>query len=315
MMFGFAPFLMRLGLRLWLVCFLLVNLIMFIGQKTSSDEIAFQSEPDGQHDLYLMDIGHGFIVRLTNTPALEIRPRWSPDGQRLAFAANPDGSWDVFVLDMASRQLHRLTDTPANNNLPTWSPDGQSIIFESDRDGLKRLYIMNVDGTNQRPLTYGGVSWSDAQPSWWPGEEVLFVSDRDGMRDVYRLRVEDGVVSRVTYDNTNDGALEWSPDGRRFAWASERDLSTDGCSGRVGFSQRCLLHVDMYIMNPDGAALKLTEKSGGYWSPTWSPDGRWLVFAGEVRDHLQLFISSADGGELLQITHGDFSSTYPAWRP
>jgi TolB protein len=95
-------------------------------------------------------------------------PIFSPDGQRLATTFHQNDHWEVHVLNADGSGQVRLTETPAsvllqatlkgetgrqwNNAAPAWSPDGNRIAFVTDRNGRYELWVMNADGSNQRPL-------------------------------------------------------------------------------------------------------------------------------------------------------------------
>jgi Tol biopolymer transport system component len=94
-----------------------------------------------------------------NTPRPD-SPVWSPDGSRLAFMMWQNDRWDIFVMNPDGSYLKILTPPPPylkrpyNNVAPAWSPDGKYIAFLSDREGMDnwRTYVMNADGSDQRPL-------------------------------------------------------------------------------------------------------------------------------------------------------------------
>lgn len=81
-------------------------------------------------------------------------PVWSPAGDSIAFVSNEAGNDDIYVVTKDRWPGHQLTRNEwAGDKHPSWSPDGRQIVFESNRDGQYRLWIMNADGSNQRPLT------------------------------------------------------------------------------------------------------------------------------------------------------------------
>jgi Tol biopolymer transport system component len=143
--------------------------------------IVFTSQSRGTYDLYALDAGCIWRAaeadgRAANTcestphnisehPADDWLPSWSPDGQEIVFLSWRDGNTEIYRLNLARNTLHRLTDHPADDRDPAWSPDGHWIAFVSNRDSSYDLYVMDINGNNLRRLTYGGVN---SLPAWRP---------------------------------------------------------------------------------------------------------------------------------------------------
>lgn len=159
--------------------------------QTWQPPIAFVSERDGNRELYTMNQTGQDVRRLTNTPAAEENPAWSPAWSQLAFQSDRTGNWDLFRMPVDGGAAVRLTTDPADDLLPAWSPDGRSIAFVSLRDGNPEIYLMDADGQNQRRLTFNPTG--DWRPAWLPdSRRLLFTSDRTGNNDIYQLTVPDG---------------------------------------------------------------------------------------------------------------------------
>jgi Tol biopolymer transport system component len=184
-------------------------------------KIAFNTNRDStrldfvNHEIYIMNAADGSNqTRLTNDPAWDSLPSWSPDGSLIAFYSERDFTGDIFIMDAAdgSNQI-RLTDSPAWDSFPSWSPNSTKIeiAFESNRDGNQEIYIMNVTGggIQSSRLTYNNVT--DSGSSWSPdGTKIAFASNKDGNSEIYVMKAADGSgQTRLTNNTAADGEPDW----------------------------------------------------------------------------------------------------------
>ncbi len=178
--------------------------------------IAFESNRDGNFEIYVMDRDGGNIRRLTNDPATDRSPAWSPDGSRIAFTSdrNQRASADVYTMDAATGgDVRRLTDDLANW-APQYSPDGQSLAVQVDQD----IVIIDVASAAQRRLT--APPETGMNPTWSPdGSRIAFVTMRNRRAEIYSMR-PDGSDQRVMVSMPGGAAIDprWSPDGSRIAF-------------------------------------------------------------------------------------------------
>jgi len=92
---------------------------------------------DGSQDIYLIEdinLKHLKPIRLTQHPAPDFHPRWSPDGKNIVFVSRRDGNDEIYIMDITSGEIERLTHNPARDLEPAWSSEGRKIAFISNRD-------------------------------------------------------------------------------------------------------------------------------------------------------------------------------------
>ena len=132
--------------------------------------IAFESERDGNWEIYVIDADGSNVKRITRTPGADTNPTWSPDGAWLAFDTIERGKGEIYVTNEDGSGLRNLTNDPSDDIGPQWSPDGSLLAFSSDRDGRYQIYVMDATGNHLRQVTEltGDNKW----PFWSPRRVV-----------------------------------------------------------------------------------------------------------------------------------------------
>ena len=155
-----------------------------------------------------MDADGSGVTRLTDDPADDLDPQWSPDGRSIAFVSERDGSRVLFVMSADGSSVTRLSNVSAEAGSPRWSPVRRVIAFSSKR-GTNRIVVANADSSRVRLLTEDHGSY----PQWSPdGNRIAFVSERGGSRAIYVMNSDDGAgVTRLTYNSPTDFPVDWGP--------------------------------------------------------------------------------------------------------
>ena len=265
----------------------------------NTGQIVFTSTRDGNLEIYVMDADGGNQVRLTDNPADDSDPAWSPDRTKIAFVSNRNGGFvQIHVMDADGKNPTRLTD--GWETAPDWSLDGQKIAFTSrNAQGRGRIAVMDTNGHNLLKLTEG------QKPSWSPdGKRVAFeLRDEEQHSQIHVINVNGQGFESVTRDLPRKTEPAWSPDGRKIAYVAPED----------GFYQ-------IYVMNADGKNHKrLTNnrihKRVDNLQPTWSPDGRTIAYVifeliDVRRGRRTIHLMTADGQYLKQLSDDHNGSDY-----
>jgi len=262
-------------------------------------KIAFQSERDGNAEIYVMNPDGSGQTNLTNNSANDFDPAWSPDGSKIAFTTNRDVPPEIYVMNADGSGQTRLTNNSAHDGQPAWSPDGSKIVFMSDRDGNNEIYVMNADGTAQTRLTNN--STFDGEPAWSPdGSKIAFSSRRDNpvADEIYVMNADGTGQTNLSNNPADEGESAWSPDGSKIVFRSNRDGN-----------------FEIYVMNTDGTAqTRLTNNSTFDGDSAWSPDGSKIAFASQRDGNREVYVMNPDGTGQTRLTNilgGDYQ---PAWQ-
>jgi len=209
---------------------------------------------------------------------------WSPDGQWFVFGGEDRKIWKLKVTGDNLTVI--LSSSTGLNDSPTWSPDGRRIAFgRFQSDGMTGVYTMAANGTDLRFVGYGG------GPSWSPdGKRVAYIGYHYvGIMDT------NGTNDRKVVTTQSVGNVVFSPDGSKIAFGAEID--------NIG---------GVYVVDTTGQNLRLIEEDA--WGPSWSPDGKKIVYVGtaidtvpgpnQLRTGMFLFTMNADGSGRKRLTFG-----------
>lgn len=117
----------------------------------------------GDSEVYLVDADGSGFANLTDNPADDLSPVWSPDGTHIAFVSDRNDEFAIYVMEADGSNLTHVANDAV---FPAWSPDGSGLAFVSDRDGNLEIYVADTDGSNLTRLT--DHTEIDTMPAWSP---------------------------------------------------------------------------------------------------------------------------------------------------
>ncbi|MFZ1805551.1 MAG: Tol-Pal system beta propeller repeat protein TolB [Nitrospira sp.] len=263
-------------------------------------KIAYVSELGTARELFVMDYDGYDPRQLTADGFLNLMPRWSPDRRFLVFTTYRNrNTQDIDMIELATGKRWTLVAQGGLNITPVFSPDGNSLAYSSSHEGNAELYRLDTKTKAVQRLTTHAAG--DLSPSWSPsGRELVFTSDRSGGPQIFLMSADGSNVRRLTFEGDYNAAPAWSPRGNWIAYVCRTPKK----------------EYKLCVITPDGQKrLQLTTGLGVDDSPSWSPDGRHLVFSSTVEGKSQIYMIDADGKDLERITFTGTHNSAPSWSP
>lgn len=271
-----------------------------VGAALGGDVLAFNSDRDGNRDIYILDVRLGLLTNLTRSVTDEYNPLWSPDGRRLLFVSDLETGRlfvpAVYIMEVTTRHSERIFKA----TLPSWSPDGRAIVYTQDNAiRLQRL----SDGHTRDITARGTINYA---PIWSPdGARIAYYMEKNGQTKVMISEVQGGSQALASAEGQSFLAA-WSADGGQLAVVVPSE--TRGRWNLVAYDMR------------DGTRTLLAQDVKGGQSASWSPDGRWVAYVGLVRENdgharSEIFIVDTQTGQRRQLTDHPDDEFAPLWSP
>ena len=248
-------------------------------------------------------------------------------------AVDPQRAWlaaEIYLMDGDGTNPRRITENTYSDGFPALSPNGKKIVFDSNRlraEGeplnISDLFVMSADGTGQTALVRGSsATWSA------DGRKIAFHASASGTgkpinslpgaattdSDIFVMNIDDFLKNRLRPKNiTNNPAAidddpDWSPKGQKIIFTSH--AITDNTDNHVT--------AEIYVIDSDGTGKpsRLTTNAEEERAPSWSPDGKRIVFCcRRGGPDLEICIMNADGTGQMQLTENTIGDLTPSWSP
>ncbi len=226
-----------------------------------------ESGPKNQRvkKLAIMDQDGANTKYLTLGNELVLTPRFNPTNQMVTYMSYFRNMPRVYLLDIETGTQEVVGNFPGMTFAPRFSPDGKKIIMSFAKDGNSDIFTMDLNSRVVERITEH--SSIDTSPSFSPdGKFIAFNSDRSGLQQIYVMRSDGSNVKRVTFGKGIYGTPVWSPRG---------DL--------IAFTKMHKGKFYIGVMRTDGSGERLLTENYYQEAPSWSPNGRVLVFYRETK--------------------------------
>jgi len=237
--------------------------------------------------------------QFTTSPQSSTSPRWSPDGQHLAFLSSRPSAADggtsdatktqVYLLSMSGGEARRITDFKNGVSSFQWSPDGTRLACLS-RLGPSDSRPENKDNKDRSDVRhYKNSSYKFNDTGWFD----------DRRSHIWVVEAKTGATKQLTAgQDWNDTDPQWSPDGTKIAFVSDR-------TGQAYESSR---NTDVWVISAGGGPLtKISDHQESDHTPRWSPDGKSIAFVGSLEegDHPKIWLAPSTGGAASVLAAND----------
>ena len=305
------------------------------------NSIAFvwNGDREDNFDVYVKLVDAGSPLRLTNDPAAEADPAWSPDSRYVAFSRSGGKGTSLYIVPSLGGSERKIADVKSSGPGIDWSPDGTTLaVSATEASGEPDcILLISVETGQKRKLTSPAVNGQgDSGPKFSPnGKLIAFAKSlSSGVVELYTISVSGGEEKRLTFDNLFVGNNAWTRDGQEIVFSSNRAGNTTlwripsegGLPAPVTGSGENVEGVAIARKGSDLAYSRQTEKTD-IWrlnlgippsnrtlqtelissrqrqiGPQYSDDGGHIAFVSDRSGSFEIWVCNSDGTDPVQLT-------------
>jgi TolB protein len=240
---------------------------------------------------------------LTDGRSLVLTPRFSPTSQEITYFSYARGAPRVYLFNIDTGQQEVLGEFPGMTFAPRFSPDGNKVIFSLSTNGASQIYTMDLRTRKTQQIT--STAEIDTSPCYSPdGKYITFNSDRGGTQQIYTMNADGSDIKRISFGSGRYATPVWSPRGDLIAFTK-----FEGQNFSIG------------VMKPDGSGERILSNGFEVEGPTWSPNGRVLMFLRQTASDskgrggsTRLYSVDLTGANEREVVTPQDASD-PAWSP
>jgi len=298
----------------------------------------------GRWDIWSVDINGSNLARITETEGntgLWERSHYpfpTPDGKGMVFIIYKKSHGSVWYKDMESGNIRRITSGGFGDDFPMVSPDGKEIVFKSTRQGNGDIWSIDSSGKNYRRLTYE--DYPEFYPAWSPdGTKVSYITNKGGVFDVWLMDRDGRHKKKLTkylskgawglrfdYNDLTEAGyyhVSWHPDGTKLALTTWEPDKKESYLTMLDFGKDINKAAEELPEEketlPEYTLIGEKELTGGGnyddFGPSFSPDGKTIIFASNRKGNWDILSIGVDGEGLRQITKDAGDEVAPVYSP
>ena len=265
-------------------------------------------------ELFVMNWDGSDIKQRSFHRSIVLAPAWHPDGKKISYTAflyrrsSKGRKASILLYDLKEKKRKILSSYYGTNLGSDFFPSGKEILITTaSKYGGMDIFKYHLRSKKMFPIHMGPRGAINVEPSInQRGDQIVFSSDRSGKVMLYKSNQYGERIERITFVGNFNSTPHWSPDGKKIVFS--------------GYSRG---RFDLFIMNSKGSSniqrLTTARRKDGKWSnnesPSFSPDGRRVVFISDRSGAQQIYTMNIDGSNITRITFDKYNYKNPKWSP